>query len=173
MAFYDFEQIKADNPIETVVERLSLNLKKKGNQLRGPCPVCGGGDRNLAVTPEKGAFYCFGGKTGGDVIQLVAHIQGTDVKTAAAYLSGTVPEEKPDKKPASEGGFKELDYLQHDHEAVVAVGFDPEDAKRIGVGYSPRGVMRGHVAVPVRDTTGRLLGYLGITEALLPGSWRF
>ena len=64
-----------------------------------------------------------------------------------------------------------LSYLQADHEAVVAVGFDVEVAKALGIGYSPKGLMRGTVAVPVRDEHGQLMGYIGITEATLPPSF--
>lgn len=176
MPFLDFEEIKQNNPIETVIDKLGLTMKNRNNQFRGKCPRCeGSGERELCITPSKASYYCFADKKGGDVIQLVAHIKDIDVKEAAQWLSGSVPKEKkPRKSKPSEGDdFKPLDYLQHDHEAVEAVGFDPEDAKRIGVGYAPRGVMRGTVAIPVRDTTGRLLGYIGVTEALLPGSWRF
>lgn len=171
MAYLDFQAIKDEIPIEDAVKRLGLDLTKKNNQLRGECPTCKeGGDRALCVTPSKNAFYCFGGKSGGDVIELVAHIQGCGAKEAAQFLMGSVPKEK---KKEAERGFKPLDYLDPDHEAVTAVGFDPEDAKSLGVGYAPRGVLRGTVAVPVRLEDGTLAGYLGVTEATLPGSWRF
>lgn len=177
--FLDFQQIKADNPIEQVVEKLGLDMKKAGQQLRGPCPRCkAGGPRTLAVTPSKGAYYCFTDKRGGDAIELVAHINDMSVKEAAGFLAGSVPEERDKKKgtksEASEAkGFKPLDYLEPDHEAVAAVGFDPEDAKRLGVGYAPRGVLRGQVAIPVRLSDGTLVGYIGVQEAVLPGSWHF
>src|ERR1019366_207860 len=66
------------------------------------------------------------------------------------------------------GGFQALDYLQNDHPAVEAVGFDQETAKALGIGYAPKGLMRGLVAVPVRLEDGTLAGYIGITEAKLP-----
>lgn len=172
MPYYDFEQIKADNPIEHVAEQLGLQLKKSGGQFRGPCPVCDGGPRCLAITPSKSAWYCFGAKLGGDVIALVGHIKDCDAKTAAQFLSS--PEKMEQKPKPSEGdGFKPLEYLVADHEAVIALGFEPDDAERIGVGYAPRGVMRGKVAIPVRDEAGRLLGYIGVEECVLPGSWHF
>jgi hypothetical protein len=34
-----------------------------------------------------------------------------------------------------------------------------------------RGIMRGHVAVPIRLQDGTLAGYIGITEAKLPPRW--
>jgi hypothetical protein len=177
VAYLDFQQIKQDHSIEAVAERLGLDIKKSGHQLRAPCPACeSGGERALAITPAKGAFYCFGGSCGGDVLQLVAHVQGCSVKDAATWIVDAKPEEKRRKPEPSSGegdGFKPLDYLEAAHDAVVALGFDPEDAERIGVGYAKRGVMRGTVAVPVRLEDGTLIGYIGVTEAKLPTSWRF
>jgi len=173
MSYLDFEAIKADYPIDTITERLGLTLKSSGKQQRGKCPICeGSGDRNLVITPDKGVYYCFADGKGGDVIALVSHIQGLGPKQAALWIAEnscqkgeTVPKEK-----GAERGFKPLDYLDSEHEAVQAVGFKPDDAKTLGIGYAPRGVLRGTVAVPVRNTDGSIAGYIGITEAKLPPS---
>jgi DNA primase len=179
MSFYNFEEIKAANAIGEVAERLGLNMNKSGASLRGKCPACeSGGDRNLVVTPEKSVFFCFTQGKGGDVLQLVAHVKGITVKEAAEWLQGPASpkpgnsKEKTTKAEPSEG-FKALDYLQHDHEAVVALGFEPGDADRIGLGFAPRGLMKGLVAVPIRLTDGRLVGYIGISEAKLPTAWKW
>jgi len=66
-----------------------------------------------------------------------------------------------------------LDYLIHDHEAVVALGIEPEDAKRLGCGYAPRGLMKGTVAWPVRLSDGTLVGYVGCNDVILPPRWNF
>src|ERR1019366_4762432 len=90
----DFAELKSRVSIEHTVQMLSLSLNKAGAQLRGPCPVCNtGGDRALVVTPEKGLFYCFAAKTGGDQIALAAHIKGIKTSEAASFLAGnsTVP----------------------------------------------------------------------------------
>ena len=77
MPYVDFAELKSRISIERTVSMLSLSLNKAGAQPRGPCPVCNaGGDRALVVTPEKGLFYCFAAKTGGDQIALAAHIKG-------------------------------------------------------------------------------------------------
>ena len=68
-------------------------------------------------------------------------------------------------------GLEPLQCLEHDHPAVEAVGFDPETAERLGIGYAGRGTMRGTVAIPVRLPDGTLAGYIGITEAKLPKEW--
>ena len=177
MAFHDFSEIKASHPIGEVAERLGIQMTKTGNTWRAKCPTCeSSGDRNMAITPEKGVYYCWTEGKGGDVIALVAHVKGLSVKEAAEYLAGPpagqTAKEKTTKAEPSEG-FKALDYLQHDHEAVVALGFEPDDAKRIGIGFAPRGMMKGLVTVPIRLADGRLVGYLGVSECKIPTSWKW
>ncbi len=172
--FIDFAELKERTPIESVIDLLGLNMKQHGNQWRGPCPSGKGGERALVVTPEKKAWYSFGVKKGGDVIALVAFVKDLKPREAAEFLSGqSVPEEKEEPTERAERGFRPLDYLEPDHEAVEAVGFLSADAARLGVGYAKRGVLRGTVAVPVRLEDGTLVGYLGITEASLPPRWNF
>ncbi|MDA9009576.1 CHC2 zinc finger domain-containing protein [Alphaproteobacteria bacterium] len=173
MAYLNFDEIKNANPIDKVMETLGLELIKSGKGYRGKCPSCeSDNDRNLVITPDKGVYYCFADGNGGDQIQLVSHIKGIGVKEAAQSLAGTPDTTKKKKKEnRPSDGFKPLDYLQHDHDAVEAVGFSADDAKALGVGYAPRGLMRGTVAVPVRLEDGKLVGYLGITEAKLPNNW--
>ena len=70
-----------------------------------PLPVLkSGGDRALVVTPAKRACYCFGAHSGGDVIALVAHIRGVDMKDAANYLQSQIDGQADEGK---EKGFPE------------------------------------------------------------------
>lgn len=174
----DFEEIKQQHSIESVADRLGLELKKNGQQLRGPCFSGAEGDRKLVITPSKGLWYSFALNEGGDVIKLVSLVNNVSPKEAAAWIAGeTVPEKKPvtasSQGSEARGGFAPLQYLDPDHPAVEAIGFSAEDAQRIGCGFAPRGILKGHVAVPVRSETGQLLGYVGITEAVLPKEWKF
>lgn len=169
--YLDFADVKSAVPIEEAVRKLGLTLKQGNGQLRGVCPACPqAGARALVVTPSKGAFYCWGIKKGGDQITLAAHVRQIPAKDAAHLLMGDAP-----PVPESEGGkdngsrtLQPLSYLETDHPAVEAVGFNPDDAKAIGIGYASKGLMRGTVAVPVRLPDGTLVGYIGVTEAVLP-----
>ena len=178
MPFIPFDELKQRYTIEQVAQRLNLTLKKSGETFRGPCPACGsGGERAIIITPSKGLFYCWAAHVGGDLIALAAHIRKTEAKGAAAWLAGNSDNSSGDKFPKGtvprteeERGLKPLE-LEHDHVAVETLGFSAEDAATLGIGYANRGIMRGHVAVPVRLEDGTLAGYIGITEAKLPPRW--
>lgn len=182
--YIDFAEIKEQHSIEKVAEMLGLELKKSGpSQYRGPDPTAeDSNERALAITPAKNLWYSFHAQKGGDQLELIAYVHGTSVRDAAEWLAGPDPSPKKGNnedghvsrgadQPAS--GFRPLTYLEPNHPAVEALGFEPEDAERIGAGYAKRGVLRGTVAIPVRDETGKLLGYVGTTDAVLPSQWHF
>ena len=173
-SFVNFEEVKARVSFEQAAQMLKLQLKKAtGNQFRCPCPACPkAGERALVITPDKG-FYCWGVRKGGDVIALAAHVMGISTKEAAAFLAGDQEHRAPtipESESVQESGrtLSPLTYLDPDHEAVQAVGFDAGFAKKHGIGYASKGLMRGTVAVPFRDEHGNLLGYVGATELVLP-----
>ena len=74
-------------PIEFVVAKLGLQLKRQGRELVGPCPVCGGHDR-FAVSIAKQLWNCRGCGKGGDGIGLIRHVEGCSYREAVALLKG-------------------------------------------------------------------------------------
>lgn len=176
MPYTDFKALKERVTIEEAAHLLGLQLKRSADTLRGSCPACNsGGDRAIVVTPGKGVFFCFAAREGGDLIQLAAHIRKCDVKDAALWLDGSGDNRPRASASAEQGTAPEtlapLGYLEHDHVAVEALGFAAEDAAALGIGYAPKGILRGLVCVPVRLPDGTLAGYIGITEAKLPPRW--
>lgn len=176
MSFVDFAELKTRVSITDAADYLGIKMKDRGGQLRSSCPHCGGGDRTLVITPAKEAFYCWSAKKGGDCITLVAHVLDIPLKDAAAklferYCTSTVPSSRtvPEEKGGQETQkLQPLSYLESEHDAVVAVGFDTRLAEELGIGYASKGLMKGLVAVPVRDAQGVLRGYIGIDECRLP-----
>lgn len=170
--YVDFKEIKSRFTIEQVKDQLGLELKQHGEQYRGACPACGeGGDRALVITPAKGVFYCFAGKTGGDIIALASHILGVGPKDAALAIAEYAKPEpaKPEPKKATvpeksqgeaENVLQPLGHLEQKHEHVQVL-FTEEDAQRIGAGWCKRGLMKDRVAIPLRTDTGKLVGYVG------------
>ena len=83
-------------PIEHEVERRGIELKRVGVERVGPCPVCGGDDR-FSINIKKGVWNCRGRAAGGDVIELVKHLDGVDFLAACTTLAGEPPP-KPNGK---------------------------------------------------------------------------
>jgi DNA primase len=180
--FVDFADLKEKVSFSDTIKYLKLDVKQSGNQWRGACPTCkSGGDRALVITDGKG-WFCFALKKGGDQIALVAHILDVGVKEAAlelARMAGIVTDTSsntsrtvPQSKEESVSQLAPLSYLDPEHDAVVAIGFDTDVAASLGIGYAPRGIMRGTVAVPIRDAQGVLKGYIGIEGATLPADFQ-
>ena len=167
-SYVDFEDLKQRISIEAAAKQLQLKLKQEGDKFRAPCPACGDNPRSLAISGSKNVFYCHSPQKGGDQIALVAHVRECSMKDAAHWLnnSHTVPE----KVDADPDRMQPLSYLEHDHELVQVIGFEPTEAEALGLGYAPKGVMRGTVAIPLRTGDGTLTGYIGITDARLPKS---
>ena len=175
-AFVDFNIVKETVTVEKAISFLALTMRRKGDQLRGPCPACkGGGERALAVNIPKNSYYCFAEGKGGDVIAFTAHIRGQSQRDAALLLSTsfgsgeetTIPNRPPSPQASQpeKRGLQPLTYLEEEHESVQALGISPETARAWGAGYAARGIMRGRFAVPVHSMDGTLLAYVGIAVA--------
>lgn len=180
--FIDFAALKEAFDFDDAIEFLRLDLSPEGNALRGKCPACNkGGARTLIVTPGRG-FFCHAAKKGGDQIALIAHVKGIGMRDAGelvqeqldsaastsrtSHRTSTVPRrerQEPEQEPAT-SGLTPLDYLDHEHEDVEALGLSADDAARLGAGYASKGVLRGLVAIPLRDENGTLIGYFGAAE---------
>ncbi len=75
--------------IESIIAARNIALKRIGNELVGPCPhpYCAGRDR-FSVNRVKQCWNCRGCQRGGDVIDLVRHLDGCDFRTAVETLTG-------------------------------------------------------------------------------------
>jgi hypothetical protein len=89
-------------PIEDEAARRGLKLKRCGRHgWVGPCPVHGGRDR-FSINTRKQVFNCRGDE-GGDVIDLVQHLDGCDFNTAVETLVGRPPTPSPPPQPTPAG----------------------------------------------------------------------
>jgi hypothetical protein len=84
--------------IEDEIARRGLKLKGRGPKRAGPCPVCGGTDR-FSINIRKQVWHCRRCDKGGDVIELVRHIDGCDFATAQRTLR--LVDRPTDAKPAA------------------------------------------------------------------------
>ncbi len=87
-----FEEWKADALQSEILQEAiarGAKLKRVGREFVGPCPACGGRDR-FSINVQKKIFNCRGA-VGGDVIQLVEHLEGCSFLVACQRLTGLPP----------------------------------------------------------------------------------
>jgi DNA primase len=72
MGRIDVASIKLAHPVEDVVARYGIELKRQGRTLRGRCPFhADGGRPNLHLFPATQSWFCFRCAQGGDVVKFV------------------------------------------------------------------------------------------------------
>lgn len=82
-----FEQVKRAVPIEAVLSRYGIELKRHGASLKGRCPIHEGSNPTQFVV-SNGLWHCFGDcNHGGSVIELVAELEKVDARNAALLIA--------------------------------------------------------------------------------------
>lgn len=155
----DYDEVRRNFSIEQIVALLSLEGKKRGEQIRLKDPVTGAGE--IVITPSKQVWSHFRQgvwQKGGGQVELYAHVKELDLNDAMAELYQAI----------HRGGMQPLDYLLHNHPTVQALGITQEQALELGCGYAPRGTMIGRVCFEIRGPNGELRCYLGYGEHLKP-----
>jgi phage/plasmid primase-like uncharacterized protein len=79
--------------IEDELSRRGIKLSAGIAERCGPCPVCGGKDR-FAINVKKQFWNCRGCAHGGDVIELVRHLDGLSFGEAVRLLTGAAPQKR-------------------------------------------------------------------------------
>jgi phage/plasmid primase-like uncharacterized protein len=80
--------------IEDELARRNIKLAGKKVERAGPCPACGGDDR-FSVNVRKQVWNCRGCGVGGDIVDLVKHLEGCEFKAAVETLAGDYRPERP------------------------------------------------------------------------------
>lgn len=91
------DEAKAADPV-AYVTGLGYRLMRQGAEWIGPCPRCGGRDR-FSINPRRGVFNCRG-FGGGDIIDMVMHIEDCDLLAACEKLTGRPPPQRTQKSAA-------------------------------------------------------------------------
>jgi DNA primase len=81
------QAIKDQNPIEEVVARHGVSLRRQGRRLVGRCPFHEDQHPSFVVYPETSSFYCFGCAAGGDVIDFLRRSERLSFQEAVRRLS--------------------------------------------------------------------------------------
>lgn len=183
----NFKQIRRDVSLRAVLFELYglTNLKVTGEKAIGPCPVHGGDNpRAFHADFERNIWHCFTGcQGGGNQLDLVAKKENISIRDAALKLQrhfsdGCTESVPPAKRPQTQAEPKTPEgaeppvrhnppitvnlRLFPDHPHIVDErGLQVQTAELFGVGYCRRGIMRGCIAIPIRDEDGQLVAYAG------------
>ena len=192
---YDLHRLKHAVSITEVLARYGLDsdLRQQREELVGPCPLPGHrGDRSnenaLRVHPGKGVWHCLTHCGGGDMVKLVALLEGGDYAAAARSLADIedgarpAPRQRPAAPPrnATPGRFVPYEkalWLRPEHRLLRDRGIRPETVRTFEAGWWPlSGLLAGCVGVRLHDPQGRPLGYAGRRvdpdEADRLGKWK-
>jgi DNA primase len=83
------EEIESRLDITTVIGRY-VKLKKAGRNHVGLCPFHPEKTPSFTVSPDKGFFYCFGCKAGGNVVHFLSKLEGLTYMEALKILADEV-----------------------------------------------------------------------------------
>ena len=173
----DFGAVKQAVSLETVLRRYQVpGLRKRRNQLQGPCPIHRG-QRNdsFRADLDKNAFHCFSCQAGGNVLDFVAAMERCSIREAALRLQRWFSIGVPDQSWAPPSGQlvrkKEgfnpplpfaLTNVDHAHGYLAGRGIDRATASEFGVGFYARpGLMNGRIVIPIHNGRGEIVAYAG------------
>lgn len=193
--FVSFAEVKRAVTLEAVLSRYGLlaGLKPRGDNLSGACPFCAEAQGSrFKASLAKNAWYCFGCKAGGNILDFVAKREGVSLREAAVRLEEwfdlglvTFGREKPRREgKAAEPCTSEsvtvparneplaftLKTIDPGHASVQALGLSDGVVSEFGLGYCARGLLKGRIAVPIRNFAGDLVAYIGFASDAQAGS---
>ncbi len=187
----DFCVLRQGLGIEQVLTSYRVPLKRVGHhQLRGPCPLpTHGSERSresFSVDTAKNVWACHSasccearqGRVGGNVLDLVALLEGCSIRQAALHLqdgwcswrAGSRVWEQQRASKGSPGSSRpgppprrlpfSLRLRWHPYLEERAV--HPSTAAWFGVGYyAGAGFLRHRIVFPIHDNEGQLVAYAG------------
>lgn len=185
-AWIDFRELRARLDFGKVLESYGVEVKRKGDQHLGFCPLPGhNGKKNspsFSANLARGIFQCFGCGAKGNILDFAALMakrdptDGEAVRAVALELQkkfcpDAAEEKKPEPKqtevkPALPGIANEpLDFelkkLDPKHSYLTGRGFTLETCIHFGLGFCSRGMLKDRIAIPLHRHDGKLVGYAG------------
>jgi len=180
----DFRVLKQSVGIEQVLGSYGVELQRVGhNQLRGRCPLPTHGSQcsrqSFSVDTAKNVWACHSascgklrqGRVGGNVLDLVAWLEGCSIRNAALRLQeqgwGGSEHHQLTSKGSSRSSPLPLPRLRfslrlHWHPYLEERGVQPGTATGFGIGYyTGAGFLHHRVVFPIHDSKGQLVGYAG------------
>ena len=171
--FLTFKDLKRTVSIEAVLNArgLSTHLKKRRDQLFGPCPVHGGDNPHaFVVNLSKNVWHCFTKcNGGGDVVELVRRMDGKTYHETAQYLASLThslpPTSAPQKQACFKTPFKPFTRrlsLNTTTPWLKQKGITAKTAAHFEAGlYQGAGFLSDCIGVRLHDLKGSPIGYAG------------
>jgi DNA primase len=181
----DFSAVKRGVDMEQVLAGYGLRMKRvRKDYLRGRCPLpthssaCSG--ESFGVDTAKKVWACHSasccrarqGRVGGNILDLVAQLEGCSIREAALRLEARrgvwaedqlVSKGKIVERPRKE--LAELPFrlrLSGWHPYLEERGVNRQTAACFGIGfYAGGGFLRNRILFPIHDSRGRLVAYAG------------
>jgi 5S rRNA maturation endonuclease (ribonuclease M5) len=182
----DFKQLKADVAIDQVLAHYGVHLRRIGaTELRGRCPLpthtSSRSRDSFAVNIALNVWSCRsmscmqarGGRPGGNILDLVALMEGCSIRDAALRLqdwSSAAPEHfivsrasRPDPVASDNPPLRfALQYIDAGHPYLASRGMMPQTVRTFGLGlYTGKGLLRGRIVIPIHNERGELIAYAG------------
>ena len=95
---YDIAQLKASSRIEDIVPTRGITLVRSGSRLVGHCPMHQDSTPSFTVYPSTQSFFCYGCRTGGDVLNLIEWLDDCSFAEAVQTLQGTSSVSRTDRE---------------------------------------------------------------------------
>ena len=183
----DFKEIKEKVRIEDILKHYDLleGLKRRNDELVGFCPIHDKNQYNkdsFCANTKKNNWHCFACGAGGNILDFVAQMEEVEIREAALLVQSwfgitsegkeLAKEKREERKPKREKAeFEkepvnspltfELKNLDPNHPYLKERGLEKETIKVFGLGYCPRGLMKGRIAIPIHNENGELVAYAG------------
>lgn len=171
----NFSAVKRAVSLEAVLGHYQVDLRRRGDQLQGCCPIHQGRrDDSFRAHLTRNVFHCFACQARGNVLDFVAAMERCSIREAALRLQqrfGVRAAEARDKRNRELVRKEEeknvplrftLRGVEGNHPYLAERGIDPATAAEFGVGfYGGPGLMSGRVVIPIRNLHGELVAYAG------------
>ena len=179
----DFKQIKADVGIEQVLARYGVHLRLMSRtEWRGRCPLpmhaSSRSRDSFAVNLARNVWSCRsqsctqarGGRAGGNILDLVALMEGCSIRDAALRLQGWCSVLPPrtvipltDTRPEPNAPLRfSLQHIDGRHPYLAGRGLAWATIRAFGLGlYRGRGFLSGRIVIPIHNERGELVAYIG------------
>ena len=115
-AFADWVEDAREGDLVALAEARGAKLRRVGQELVGPCPLCGGREDRLSIHPGRRVYLCRSGG-GGDAIALVQHLDGCDFLAACEAINRRPPPGRDTTESPTERAAREARLVERQREA--------------------------------------------------------